>query len=65
MISSPGGFCESSDKLLMPLPLCFVKQTGGQTQLTQSATCETRDRLLTHQEKKNLTCEDKRVYNTK
>ena len=63
MISSRGGFCESSDKLLMPLPLFC--QTGGQTQLTQSATCETRDRLLTHQEKKNLTCEDKRVYNTK
>ena len=44
MISFPGVFCESSDKLLIPLPLC---------------------RLLTHLEKKNLTCEDKGVYNTK
>ena len=26
MISFPGVFCESSDKLLIPLPLCFVKQ---------------------------------------
>ena len=40
-------------------------QTGDQTQLSQSAKCEAHDRLLTHLEKKNLTCEDKRVYNTK
>ena len=26
MISFPGVFCESFDKLLIPLPLCFVKQ---------------------------------------
>ena len=40
-------------------------QTGDQTQPSKSAVCEIRDRLLTHLEKKNLTCEDKRVYNTK
>jgi len=46
--------------------LCYVK-TGDQSQLSQRPAnmSATRDRLLTHQEKKSLTCEEKRIYNTK
>ena len=50
MISFPGVFCESFDKLLIPLPLCFVKQEDRPNPIRVR-----RDRLLTHLEKKNLT----------
>ncbi|KAL9981202.1 hypothetical protein ACROYT_G009873 [Oculina patagonica] len=41
--------------------------SGDQSQVNQSPAnmSATLDRLLTHQEKKSLSCEDKRIYNTK